>query len=103
GNVGRLTAISTFGSFAGTILIGYVLIPRRPNSQTMYITSCALMVVVLIYFIVWRDKKQVIAPVLLMAGLAALLGYGGVRRDGLQRGRELARINAKETYYRNSN
>src|SRR5262245_11277972 len=32
GNVGRLTALSTLGSFGGTILIGYVLIPLLPNS-----------------------------------------------------------------------
>src|SRR5205814_4472960 len=32
GNVGRLTSISTLGSFAGTLLIGYVLIPLLPNS-----------------------------------------------------------------------
>src|SRR5262245_52282971 len=37
GNVGRLTSISTVGSFIGTILIGYVLIPFLPNSVTMYV------------------------------------------------------------------
>jgi len=35
GNVGRLTSISTLGSFAGTILIGYLVIPLLPNSVTM--------------------------------------------------------------------
>src|SRR6516165_3771940 len=30
GNIGRLTAVSTFGSFVGTVLIGYVLIPFLP-------------------------------------------------------------------------
>src|SRR5262245_42954072 len=43
GNVGRLTALSTLGSFAGTILIGYVLIPLLPNSTTMYVTALVLM------------------------------------------------------------
>src|SRR5256886_15274593 len=38
GNVGRLTAISTLGSFVGTLLIGYALIPFCPNSWTMYLT-----------------------------------------------------------------
>src|SRR5687768_12600541 len=33
--VGRLSAISTFGSVLGTVLIGYVLIPFLPNSVTM--------------------------------------------------------------------
>ena len=35
-NVGRLTSISTIGSFIGTLAIGYVLIPLLPNSATMY-------------------------------------------------------------------
>jgi predicted membrane-bound spermidine synthase len=39
GNVGRLTSISTLGSFAGTLCIGYVMIPLLPNSVTMYFTS----------------------------------------------------------------
>src|SRR5690242_16254614 len=38
GNVGRLTAISTLGSFAGTMLIGYLAIPLLPNSFTMFVT-----------------------------------------------------------------
>ena len=38
-NVGRLSAISTLGSVAGTMLIGYVLIPHLPNSVTMLITA----------------------------------------------------------------
>ena len=32
GNVGRLSAVGTFGSFIGTVLIGYLLIPFLPNS-----------------------------------------------------------------------
>src|SRR5258705_6401383 len=32
GNVGPLTAISTLGSFVGTMLIGYVMVPLLPNS-----------------------------------------------------------------------
>src|SRR5438128_8222482 len=43
GNVGRLTSISTLGSFAGTLLIGYLMIPFLPNSVTMYATALALM------------------------------------------------------------
>jgi hypothetical protein len=37
--VGQLTALSTLGSVAGTVLVGYVLIPRAANSVTMY--GCA--------------------------------------------------------------
>jgi hypothetical protein len=34
GTVGRMTAVSTLGSFFGTLAIGYVLIPLLPNSVT---------------------------------------------------------------------
>src|SRR5690606_27148485 len=40
--VGRLSALSTLGSVAGTLLIGYVLIPFMPNSVTMFVTAGAL-------------------------------------------------------------
>src|SRR5437899_6976300 len=54
GNVGRLTSISTLGSFAGTLLIGYVLIPLLPNSITMYITALVLLLVSAGYFLACR-------------------------------------------------
>src|SRR3954469_14190942 len=50
GNVGRLTSISTLGSFAGTLLIGYLMIPLLPNSITMYLTAAALMLICTLYF-----------------------------------------------------
>ncbi len=97
GNVGRLTAISTFGSFAGTVLIGYVLIPFMANSMTMYVTSIALAVVSLIYFVVWREKKSAIAPVILLGIGTALIGYAGVRHDRLRHS------SVEERFYGNSN
>jgi predicted membrane-bound spermidine synthase len=78
GNVGRLTAISTLGSLAGTLLIGYVLIPLLPNSITMYVTALALGIISLGYFAVWQRKASV-APVLvgaLVAGVGSWLGFG---------------------------
>jgi len=33
------------GSFFGTLLIGYLMIPFMPNSKTMYLTSAALLLV----------------------------------------------------------
>jgi len=97
GNVGRLTAVSTFGSFAGTILIGYVLVPYLPNSKTMYITALVLAAVALVYFLIWRDKRQPIAPVILVIIGAVLIGWGGVRRDHLRHAR------AEEKFLGNSN
>ncbi len=75
-NVGRLTAISTLGSFAGTILIGYVLIPYLPNSTTMLISAGALMCVTAGYFIAWGRKPAPVALVFLI-GMAGL-GVGGM-------------------------
>ena len=59
GNVGRLTSISTAGSFLGTMLIGYVLIPFVPNSVTMYLTCLMLISVAGGYFLFWRKPGAV--------------------------------------------
>src|SRR5258708_14249202 len=54
GNVGRLTSIGTLGSFAGTMLIGYLLIPFFPNSMTMYFTSLGFLLICGGYFANFR-------------------------------------------------
>src|SRR5439155_19308734 len=58
GSVGRLYAVSTAGSFLGTILIGYVLIPFLRNSVTMYLTAASLMLVAVGYFLVWGRRSS---------------------------------------------
>ena len=58
GNVGRLTSVSTLGSFAGTLLIGYFIIPRMPNSAAMYFTAVALTLVAAGYFILFRRQAD---------------------------------------------
>ena len=84
-SVGRLTAISTMGSFVGTVLIGYLLIPYLPNSTTMYLTSALLMSIGGGYFLIWgkRTGERPIAMIGLAIGL--LVGYGALRADGLAR------------------
>ena len=81
GNVGRLTAISTLGSFVGTLLIGYVLIPYLPNSTTMYLTSLLLMAISIAYFFLWGrtsgDRIAATVVTLLVAGM----GYAGIRAN----------------------
>src|SRR5205814_8073589 len=57
GNVGRLTSISTLGSFAGTMLIGYLMIPLLPNSVTMYLTAAALLLICTGYFGIYRFQS----------------------------------------------
>jgi spermidine synthase len=81
GNVGRLTALSTLGSFAGTVLIGYVLIPFFPNSYTMYFTALLLMLIAGVYSFTWEFKSRN-KPAVVTAIVAGVLGgYIGVRRD----------------------
>jgi spermidine synthase len=84
GNVGRLTALSTLGSFAGTLLIGYALVPLLPNSVTMYLVAALLMVVALVYFLVWgrSGKPRTVATVAVLAGLG--FGWAGSRSDRFQ-------------------
>ena len=72
GNVGRLTAIGTLGSLAGTMLIGYLLIPLLPNSITMYGTALVLMLVCAGYFTFYRRR---LAPTLVLL-LAVGAGFG---------------------------
>ncbi len=97
GNVGRLSAVSTLGSVAGTVLIGYVLIPLFPNSVTMYLTAALLMAVAAGYFMVWGRRNKATPSLLIGLALGLAVGGFGVRRegraglDGLQ---ELARANS---------
>jgi spermidine synthase len=81
GNIGRLSAISTLGSVVGTILIGYILIPFLPNSVTMYLTSLALALLSVIYFVGWGRKREDRVPAIGAALLAAGIGFGAVRAD----------------------
>src|ERR1043166_4368027 len=70
GNVGRLTSISTLGSFAGTMVIGYLAIPLFPNSFTMYATAGALLLVSAGYFLTYRRRLAVLLVASLVLGLA---------------------------------
>jgi spermidine synthase len=98
GNAGRLISISTLGSFVGTILIGYVLIPRLPNSTTMYITSAVLIAVAAGYFFLGAKLNAPAAIILVMAIiLGLLLGGAGVAQDRMMHGatwREVYRANS---------
>jgi len=69
-NVGRLTSIGTLGSFGGTLLIGYLMIPFLPNSVTMYLTSLVLMLVCLGYFVFFGRKAAAPLAIMLVCGTA---------------------------------
>jgi len=97
GNVGRLTAISTFGSFVGTVLIGYLLIPFLRNSVTMCLTALLLMSIAGIYFLIWKRTLATAALTTLAIALGAAAGYIGLRHEGLRA------QNLVELYRANSN
>lgn len=76
-NVGRLTALSTLGSFVGTLLIGYVLIPYLPNSVTMSATALALVAVGGGYWLGWgRGARQRVAVAAWVAAAVGLAVWG---------------------------
>ena len=81
GNVGRLNSISTLGSFIGTALIGYVLIPYLPNSITMYLTSLLLLAVAGIYYVVWGRASRSIAGPAVAIVLGVVIGALALRTD----------------------
>lgn len=94
GTVGRLTALSTVGSFAGTALIGYVLIPLAPNSVTVIVTAATSAVLALIYFVVWGGSRAPAAGAtvaVLALGWSALDASRGVH---YKRFNELVRKNS---------
>ncbi len=98
GNVGRLTAISTLGSFAGTMLIGYVLIPFLPNSVTMFVTSGVLTAVTVGYFFGWGRKR--VSPVAVTSGILLVGLAGGI---GMLVDRPAQGASWQELYRANSN
>src|SRR2546423_1384474 len=67
GSVGRLTAISTLGSFLGTLAVSYLMIPFLPNSLTMYLTALALLLVCTFYFGLVRRRFVPLAAILIVA------------------------------------
>ena len=95
GQVGRLSAISTVGSFAGTALIGYVLIPLAPNSVTMVATAGLVAAVAVVHLIVWGGRK---IPAVVGALIVIGLGIWSVRWDARPRFSKI-----REVYRGNSN
>jgi len=84
GNVGRLSSISTFGSFIGTVLIGYVVIPYLPNSLSMYFTALLLFAISGVYFVIWGRTAADKTPVLVAVAIGGALGYASVRAESWQ-------------------
>jgi spermidine synthase len=86
GTVGRMTAISTLGSFFGTLAIGYILIPLLPNSVTMYGTAALLALVCLCWFLLWRRKASALAAVSTVLAVGLAIGAVGIGQSPLRTG-----------------
>lgn len=95
GAVGRLTALSTVGSLAGTALIGYLLIPLAPNSITMVGTASLVAVVAMVHLMVWgRQPAAAVVSAAAIAGAA----FFGVQQEG-----QTHYTRVKQLYRGNSN
>jgi spermidine synthase len=84
GNVGRLTSVGTIGSFIGTLVIGYVLIPLLPNSTTMYATAALLALIGLSYFLFWRRKASTVAAMASIIAVGLASGAWGMSNDAFR-------------------
>ncbi|HRY50195.1 MAG TPA: fused MFS/spermidine synthase [Candidatus Paceibacterota bacterium] len=75
GNAGRLTALGTIGSFVGTGIIGYVMVPWVPNSVSMVITAGIVALPPILFCFMGRGRRpqSAIAVGLFVAG-ACLIG-----------------------------
>ncbi len=81
GLVGRVSAVSTFGSVAGTLLTSYVLIPLLPYSITMYVTAGCIAAVALGYILLSQRRGKLAATALVAAMLVAM-SLGGRKAIG---------------------
>lgn len=68
GQVGRLTAVGTLGSFVGTLLISYAMLPLLPNSRSMQLTALALALLGAVYFLCFRRRAVAATAVMLILG-----------------------------------
>jgi spermidine synthase len=93
--VGRISAISTFGSVAGTLLIAYVLIPLLPYSMTMFATAGLLAVLALVYHFGWASTN-VKGPVAAAMLMLPVMVFGARTEVGghIKGWNELARSNS---------
>lgn len=69
--VGRLYAISTIGSIAGTFLAGFVLIPALGTTSILYVIAIILIMVSLSLYISFRNPGNLVVSVIMLAGLTA--------------------------------
>jgi predicted membrane-bound spermidine synthase len=83
GTAGRLSAVSTIGSFAGTAIVGYVLVPLLPNSVTLLGTAGLLALLAVVYFLLRPRRGASITAVAIVIAAGAAAGAAGLGTEGL--------------------
>ncbi len=73
--VGRLYAISTLGSFVGTVSAGFVLLPNFDNVSTLVVCAALLAVLPAIYFAFYRRKLLPGAGAAVMLAISLGIAY----------------------------
>ena len=67
--VGWLYAVSTFGSFLGTVLTGFVLIPSIGVNRIIYLSSLVLVLLTAGYLVIFRRRYASLAAIIIPAAL----------------------------------
>jgi len=94
--VGLFYAVSTFGSFLGTVLTGFVLIAWFGVTRILVFTGLLLVLLGLGYFLVYRKKAALLALLVI-----PLLLFGGEAPSAvtLPDGTRLSVLFSRDTYY----
>ncbi len=96
--VGRVSAISTLGSVLGAVAIGYLIIPRAPNTVTMFSSALVLFLIAGTYFLLWNRRSKTMLQTGATLAIAAASGLAGIHAETISN-----TANFKELARRNSN
>ena len=96
--VGLFYAVSTFGSFIGTVCTGFILIAYFPVNQIFAFIGWGLIVLAVIFFVFFRKRK---VALLVLAIPFLLPGAATVRSMTLADGMTVTNIHDSDTFYGN--
>lgn len=99
--VGLLYALSTAGSFAGTVLAGFVLIERFGVGATLLALGAALVALGLSWFVLFRRRWAALLAALPLLLAPALAGRGAAVSKTLPNGTLATRTVDRDTFYGN--
>lgn len=94
--VGFFYAVSTLGSFAGTVLAGFVLIAWFPVGRIFLFTGVALVALAAGYFLLLRRKQALLA---LLAVPLLFLPPGDADAEVLADGTRIVKLLDRDTHY----